>query len=337
MQHRRRPPSRRRHRTWPCVLAVAAGALAAAGGTGSSPAAVAASQTRAHAGHATPHLRPWIGAAARRAGAGSLPSLQLARDQHAGCGRRDVAVPPPRSPHPRPSRRSSPPPRRDAARRLAETAVGDGRPRRRSPDRRRPPTTTTPLSPLAALRRRRRCPSVPVARSCRRADASDLHRSDRRRRAVRAGRRRVRRSTGDPRRDGGRLVPARRDARRNGCHGARRTRDVEPHRRPFLRLGRARARRDRRARPRATAATRTYQVVERAAVRQGRHCPPSAIWTRGGPETLVLITCGGSLQPRDPPLQPTTSSSTPCRSPDGARRRTTRCGVVRLHRSAASP
>ncbi len=42
--------------------------------------------------------------------------------------------------------------------------------------------------------------------------------------------------------------------------------------------------------------TRTYEVVERA--QYGKEgLPADRIWTRDGPETLVLITCGGSFNP----------------------------------------
>ena len=64
---------------------------------------------------------------------------------------------------------------------------------------------------------------------------------------------------------------------------------------PFVRLRRARARRDdRRHAQRRT--TRTYQVVERAQYPKDA-LPADRIWTRTGPETLVLITCGGSFNP----------------------------------------
>jgi len=42
------------------------------------------------------------------------------------------------------------------------------------------------------------------------------------------------------------------------------------------------------------ATTRTYQVVERAQYPK-EALPADRIWTRAGPETLVLITCGGSF------------------------------------------
>ena len=46
----------------------------------------------------------------------------------------------------------------------------------------------------------------------------------------------------------------------------------------------------------ADGTTRTYEVVERA--QYGKEgLPADRIWTRQGPETLVLITCGGSFNP----------------------------------------
>ena len=42
--------------------------------------------------------------------------------------------------------------------------------------------------------------------------------------------------------------------------------------------------------------TRTYQVVERAQYPKDA-LPADRIWTHTGPETLVLITCGGSFNP----------------------------------------
>ena len=41
---------------------------------------------------------------------------------------------------------------------------------------------------------------------------------------------------------------------------------------------------------------RTYQVVERQMYTK-TELPADRIWTRSGPETLVLITCGGSFNP----------------------------------------
>lgn len=46
----------------------------------------------------------------------------------------------------------------------------------------------------------------------------------------------------------------------------------------------------------ADGSTRTYEVVERTMYgKEG--LPTERIWTRHGPETLVLITCGGSFNP----------------------------------------
>ena len=46
----------------------------------------------------------------------------------------------------------------------------------------------------------------------------------------------------------------------------------------------------------ADGTTRTYSVVERQ--QYGKTAlPADRIWTRTGPETLVLITCGGSFNP----------------------------------------
>jgi hypothetical protein len=46
----------------------------------------------------------------------------------------------------------------------------------------------------------------------------------------------------------------------------------------------------------ADGTTRTYEVVERA--QYGKEgLPADRIWTHEGPETLVLITCGGSFNP----------------------------------------
>ncbi len=42
--------------------------------------------------------------------------------------------------------------------------------------------------------------------------------------------------------------------------------------------------------------TRTYEVVERAMYGKDG-LPAERIWTRDGPETLVLITCGGTFNP----------------------------------------
>lgn len=43
--------------------------------------------------------------------------------------------------------------------------------------------------------------------------------------------------------------------------------------------------------------TRTYEVVERAQYGKGE-LPADRIWTRSGPETLVLVTCGGAFNPQ---------------------------------------
>jgi sortase (surface protein transpeptidase) len=44
----------------------------------------------------------------------------------------------------------------------------------------------------------------------------------------------------------------------------------------------------------ADGTTRRYQVVERAQYDK-TELPAERIWTRGGDETLVLITCGGDF------------------------------------------
>jgi sortase (surface protein transpeptidase) len=47
----------------------------------------------------------------------------------------------------------------------------------------------------------------------------------------------------------------------------------------------------------ADGTTRTYEVVERQ--QYGKlMLPTDRIWTHAGPETLVLITCGGSFNPQ---------------------------------------
>jgi len=50
---------------------------------------------------------------------------------------------------------------------------------------------------------------------------------------------------------------------------------------------------DRAAVSTADGATRTYEVVERTMFDK-TGLPPERVWTREGPETLVLITCGGA-------------------------------------------
>ena len=47
---------------------------------------------------------------------------------------------------------------------------------------------------------------------------------------------------------------------------------------------------------RSDATTRTYQVTERQQYPKDQ-LPADRIWTHTGPETLVLITCGGSFNP----------------------------------------
>jgi LPXTG-site transpeptidase (sortase) family protein len=47
----------------------------------------------------------------------------------------------------------------------------------------------------------------------------------------------------------------------------------------------------------ADGAVRTYEVVERAQYGKDQ-LPPERIWSRSGPETLVLITCGGEFNPQ---------------------------------------
>ncbi|MET0459666.1 MAG: class F sortase [Ilumatobacteraceae bacterium] len=46
----------------------------------------------------------------------------------------------------------------------------------------------------------------------------------------------------------------------------------------------------------ADGAIRTYQVIERAQYPK-QELPVDRIWTATGPETLVLITCGGAFNP----------------------------------------
>ena len=47
----------------------------------------------------------------------------------------------------------------------------------------------------------------------------------------------------------------------------------------------------------ADGSSRAYEVVERQ--QYGKlMLPADRIWTRAGPETLVLITCGGSFNPQ---------------------------------------
>ena len=46
----------------------------------------------------------------------------------------------------------------------------------------------------------------------------------------------------------------------------------------------------------ADGGTRTYQVVERAQYPKTA-LPAERIWASTGPETLVLITCGGAFNP----------------------------------------
>jgi hypothetical protein len=47
----------------------------------------------------------------------------------------------------------------------------------------------------------------------------------------------------------------------------------------------------------ADGSARAYQVIERAQYGKSE-LPPERIWTRDGPETLVLITCGGEFNRR---------------------------------------
>ena len=51
----------------------------------------------------------------------------------------------------------------------------------------------------------------------------------------------------------------------------------------------------------ADGSTRHYEVVEQAMYPKTA-LPVDRVWATSGPETLVLITCGGRLQPRDPAL-----------------------------------
>jgi len=64
---------------------------------------------------------------------------------------------------------------------------------------------------------------------------------------------------------------------------------------PFNRLGRAEIG-ERLEVDTGEGMTRVYQVVERTMYSKDQ-LPARRIWRRGGPETLVLITCGGSFNP----------------------------------------